>query len=681
MNQNNIFKLKQDSFVIHLKHGLGKYQGLSTIQHNNITMEYLTILYANNSKLYVPITHLYLIKKYNTDIINPVLTLDTLGCKKWKKIRKKIFKNIHDTAIQILENHAQRMTKTGFAFQKQNQEYKLFCSSFPFEMTKDQKKVMKEVLSDMYKPIPMDRLICGDVGFGKTEIAIRAAFIAIKNKKQVVILVPTTLLAQQHYKTFKNRFLAHNIQIELLSRFQKKSVQLTSINKINTGDTNIIIGTHKILFNNIQWFNLGLLIIDEEHRFGVHQKENIKKNFSNIDILTLTATPIPRTLNMAIHGMRDLSIIKTPPQNRLPIKTFVKTYSNPLIRKIILFEISRHGQLYYICNKVQDLTEKLYVLQRMIPEATFQIGHGQMNGNLLKKIMHDFYNKKFQVLICTTIIETGIDIPTVNTIIIENSESFGLAQLHQMRGRVGRSHVQAYAWLLIRNKKIVSLNSRKRLDVIRNIKNFGSGFELSKHDLKIRGVGEVLGKNQSGHAKNIELLLYMEFLNKTVKYIKNNKHLSLKQLEQEQPEIKLSIPTILPTNYISDVNIRLIWYKKIFSVKTKSALLKIKIDLINTFGILPKEAENLILSTEIKILSQNMSIIKIDSDNTSSTITFDENNKSINTIKLLEICKLEFKKWQFNNQYSLKIFYYFEHNIDRIQWIFNTLKKIKKILT
>ncbi|CAL4042757.1 Transcription-repair-coupling factor [Buchnera aphidicola (Takecallis arundicolens)] len=681
MNQNNIFKLKKNEFVIHLKHGLGKYQGLSIIKNNNITVEYLTILYANHAKLYVPITHLYLIKKYNTDIINTKLTLDTLGCKKWKKERKKIFKNIHDSAIQILENHAQRMIKTGFSFKKQDQEYKLFCSSFPFKMTKDQKKVMQEVLSDMYKPIPMDRLICGDVGFGKTEIAIRAAFIAVKNNKQVVILVPTTLLAQQHYKTFKNRFLKHNIQIELLSRFQKKSVQLMSINKINTGETDITIGTHKILFNNIQWFNLGLLIIDEEHRFGVHQKENIKKNFSNIDILTLTATPIPRTLNMAIHGMRDLSIITTPPQNRLPIKTFVKTYSNLLIRKIILFEISRHGQLYYICNKVQDLTEKLNVLQKMIPEATFQIGHGQMNGSLLKKIMYDFANKKFQVLICTTIIETGIDIPTVNTIIIENADFFGLAQLHQMRGRVGRSNIQAYAWLLIRNKKIVSVNSKKRLDVISNIKSFGSGFELSKHDLKIRGVGEVLGKNQSGHAKNIELLLYMEFLNKTVKYIKNNKHLSLKQLEHEQPEIKLSIPTILPKNYISDVNIRLMWYKKIFSMKTQEALLQTKIDLINAFGDLPKEAENLIFATKIKILSQNISIIKLNSDNKSSTIIFDANNKSINTIQLLKICKVEFKKWKFNNQHSLQFFYYFENYIERIQWIFNILKKIKKIFT
>ncbi|WP_343128005.1 TRCF domain-containing protein [Buchnera aphidicola (Takecallis taiwana)] len=680
MNQNNVFKLIKNEFVIHLKHGLGKYQGLSIIKHNNIDAEYLTIIYANNAKLYVPITHLYLIKKYNMNITDKTILLNKLGCKKWTKERKKIFKNIHDYAVQILENHAQRMIKTGFSFQLHDLEYKSFCLNFPYKMTDDQKKVMQSVLSDMYKPIPMDRLVCGDVGFGKTEIAIRAAFVAVTNNKQVVILVPTTLLAQQHYKTFKDRFINNNIKIDILSRFQKKSQEVIAMNKIHTGHTNIVIGTHKILFNHIQWFNLGLLIIDEEHRFGVHQKEKIKKQFSNIDILTLTATPIPRTLNMAVHGIRDLSIITTPPENRVPIKTFVKTYSETLIKKIILFEIARNGQLYYICNKIQDLQDKFNTLQRNIPEATFQIGHGQMNGNTLKKIMHDFSKKKFHVLICTTIIETGIDIPTVNSIIIENAELFGLAQLHQMRGRVGRSNIQAYAWLLIRNKKVVSLNGKKRLNVINNIKKLVSGFELSQHDLKIRGVGEVLGKNQSGHAKNIELSLYMEFLNKTITYIKNNKTLSLKQLEKEKPEIKLSVPTILPNQYIKDVDVRLVWYKKIFSIHTQSQLLKIKNHLINNFGHLPPEAENLIFATEIQILASKLSIIKIESNHDSSTIIFDQTDQTINTTKLFKMCTTEFHKWKFNDQYSLKVFCYFEDNLQRIKWIINTLKKIQKIL-
>lgn len=678
MKDNNTFELHKNDLVIHLKHGLGKYQGLSIIKHNNISTEYFTILYAEDSKLYVPVSHLHLIKKYHSNLIHQNISLNKLGCSKWNQERKKIFKNINDTAVQILDNHAQRMTKKGFSFQYHDKEYQSFCKSFPFKMTIDQTTVMQSVLSDMYKPIPMDRLVCGDVGFGKTEIAIRATFVAVKNNKQVLILVPTTLLAQQHYKTFKNRFIKYNINISVLSRFQNKIEQVKCINNINNGNTNIIIGTHKILFNNAQWYNLGLLIIDEEHRFGVHQKENIKKKFSNIDVLTLTATPIPRTLNMAFSGMRDLSIISTPPNNRLSVKTFVRTYDDILVRKIILFEILRHGQLYYICNKIQNLEKKLQVLKKIIPEATFKIGHGKMSGNILKNIMDDFSKKKFQVLICTTIIETGIDIPTVNSIIIEHAESFGLAQLHQMRGRVGRSNIQAYAWLLIDKKKI-SLHGKKRLQVINSIKNFKSGFELSKHDLKIRGVGELLGKKQSGHSTNITLSLYIECLNQTIKYIQNNSNLSLTQLENEHPEVKLSMSAILPKKYIENIHTRLIWYKKIFAVYSNKELLKIKDELIYRFGKLPQETENLLLITKIKILSKKIGIIKIESNAHDSTITFSKNMKLINSIKLITLCQKKFKKWKFHNQYSLKIFSFFLNDYDRISWIFKILEKIQKL--
>lgn len=677
MKKKKILSFLENDLVIHIKYGIGQYKGLSIIKHNNILNEYITILYANNDKLYIPISNLYLIKKYNSNFNNKKIILNKLGCEKWNIERKRIFKNINDTAIQILENHANRMTKLGFSFQNYNKEYELFCKMCPFEMTKDQNLAMKSVLLDMNKSIPMDRLICGDVGFGKTEIAIRASFIAVKNKKQVLILAPTTILAQQHYKTFKNRFLKYNIKIGILSRFQKKSKQLILMNHINTGNINIIIATHKILFNNLKWYNLGLLIIDEEHKFGVNQKENIRKMFSHIDVLTLTATPIPRTLNMAINGILDLSIISTPPKNRLPVKTFVKIYNKKLIRKIILFEISRNGQLYFICNKIQNLKEKLIILKKIVPEAKFQIAHGKMNSEILKKIMNNFLKKKFQILICTTIIEIGIDIPSVNSIIIEDAEYFGLAQLHQLRGRVGRSNIQSYAWFLIKNKKTISLNGKKRLEAINSNQNFNSGFELSKHDLEIRGVGELLGKNQSGHSKNIELSLYIKFLNKAIKYIKNNKSLSLHELEQENPEIKLSIPTIFPEKYISDINLRLIWYKKIFSINNIDKLLKIKKKLINKFGILPIEVKNLIIMIKIKIFSKKMGILKIKSNKKNTIIIFSKQNNLIDITKLLNICKIEFKKWKLNDQYSLKISYYITDDKKRIKWIFYILKKIK----
>ncbi|CAL4320958.1 transcription-repair coupling factor [Buchnera aphidicola] len=681
MITNTIFSFNINTLVIHLKHGIGKYQGLTILKNNNIETEYLTILYANDAKLYVPIYHIYLIKNYNSICENEKVVLHTLGSGKWNQERKKIFKNITDIAAKILDSNAYRFSKPGFSFKINIEKYKIFCKNFPHKMTIDQKKVIKAVLKDMNKPIPMDRLICGDVGFGKTEIAIRAAFIAVNNNKQVIVLVPTTLLAQQHYKSFQERFATWKININVLSRFQNKTEQLQCIENVKNGYTNILIGTHKILLNNLIWHNLGLLIIDEEHRFGVKQKENIKNNFSNIDILTLTATPIPRTLNMVMSNIRDLSIISTPPKNRLPVKTFIKKYNIHLIKKIILLELSRKGQIYYICNKVSMLEEKLYTLQKMIPEARFNIGHGQMNSDELKKIMYDFYQKKFDILVCTTIIETGIDIPTVNTIIIENADSFGLAQLHQMRGRVGRSYIQAYAWLLISNFKKISLNGKKRLQAIKSIKDFGAGLKLSMHDLKIRGIGELLGYNQSGHIKSIELSLYIELLNKTIQLIKKKSILSLTEIEKKQPEIQLSIPNILPNKYIPDITQRVYFYKKLYLLNNKEDLLKIQLQLINNFGILPQEVKNLILLIRIKILSNKIGITKIKSNKYGGKITFLHIPKTVDIQKLFKLCTEEFTKWNIEKKYSIKYFYKVFDDIKRIKWIFNVLKKIKNIFT
>ncbi|CAL4321006.1 DEAD/DEAH box helicase [Buchnera aphidicola] len=676
MKDYHTFQLQKNSLVMHLKYGIGKYQGISTITCNNIPSEYLTLLYAENAKLYVPISQIYLISRYHNYDYDENVHLNKLGCSKWKNERDKIFNKINDLAVKILDSHAQRALNPGFSFHNNLEKYKIFCHDFPFQMTRDQNIVINEVLSDMSKKTPMNRLICGDVGFGKTEIAIRASFVAVNNQKQVIILVPTTLLAQQHYKNFKNRFLKYNIKVDILSRFQSKNEQLNCIKNMSKGYTNIIIGTHKILFNTLKCYDLGLLIIDEEHRFGVSQKEKIKKIFPNIDILMLTATPIPRTLNMSKYGIYDLSILLTPPKNRLPIKTFIKNKSNMLIRKIILFEISRNGQIYYICNKIQNLEKKLQKLKKLVPESKFKIGHGQMNGKVLKNIMQDFYEKKFDVLICTTIIETGIDIPTVNSIIIEHANFFGLAQLHQMRGRVGRSEIQSYAWLLISKKNKMSLHNKKRLKIIESIKDFKSGLELSKHDLKIRGVGEIFGKHQSGHMKNVTLLLYKQLIHKTIKYIKNNKRLSLETLKNQQPKIKLFIPTIIPNKYITDINTRLFFYTKIFSVNTEENLLKIKKQLIHKFGPIPIEVENLISKIKIKFLLNNIGIINLQSDKNGGQIKFSKINKFINIHKFIKICETEFKKWKISNQYILNYLYYISDDNKRILWILNFLKKL-----
>ncbi|CAL4321085.1 transcription-repair coupling factor [Buchnera aphidicola] len=677
MTKKYISELKHNDLVIHLKHGLGQYKGLINIAHNSFKADYLVILYANEVKIYVPITHLYLVKPYIVGSSKKKITLNKLGCSKWNKERKCIFKKIQDSAIKILDIQSQRMKQLGFSFNHYHQEYELFCKKFPFKITKDQNKAMQSVLLDMKKKIPMDRIICGDVGFGKTEIAMRASFVAYLNKKQVLILVPTTLLAQQHYKNFKARFSDYAITIDIFSRFRSMQEEIYCIDQIKKGKINIFIGTHKILSKKLHWFNLGILIIDEEHRFGVYQKESIKKRFKNIDILTLTATPIPRTLNMAIQGIRDLSIISTPPKNRIPIRTFVKEYDNFLIKKIILNELSRKGQVYYVCNKIQNLEEKLIQLRSSMPEVKFQIGHGKMHGNELKKIMHDFYDKKFQVLISTTIIETGIDIPTVNTIIIENADLFGLAQLHQMRGRVGRSNIQSYAWFLVENLDSLSSNAKKRLQVIQSLNELGSGFDLSMHDLNIRGTGELLGYHQSGKINNVELSLYIELLQKTIEFSKNRLNLSLTELKNYQPKIKLSVPYFLPEKYIPDPSQRLYFYKKIYLTKKNDDLLKIQFNLINKFGKLPIQAKYLILINKIRILSNIIGITKIECDQHGGIIQFSKNNCFNDINWLTEILQKEPNIWKINNSYSIQ----FTHNLfdyhGRINWVLKFLKKIK----
>ncbi|CAL4321062.1 Transcription-repair-coupling factor [Buchnera aphidicola (Periphyllus testudinaceus)] len=672
---DNLLNIKINQPVIHIQYGIGKYKGLKTIEISGIKSEYLILLYANNDKLYVPISSLNLISKCNNYDKN-IIRLNKLGNKNWKKETKKISKQIFDTAAILLNTYSNRSSSNGFSFKKNTKKYKKFCKNFPFTPTPDQYKVINSVLNDMYSLKPMDRLVCGDVGFGKTEVAMRAAFIAYCNYKQVVILVPTTLLAQQHFKNFIQRFKGYSVSIETLSRFKTVKEQKKIFKNIKNGRLDIIISTHKILFNNIKWKNLGLLIIDEEHRFGVNHKEYIKKKFNNVDILTLTATPIPRTLNMSLLGIRDLSIINTPPDKKLLVKTFVKNKTDKIIRKAILKEIKRGGQVYYIYNKVKNIELKLNHLCKLVPEGKFKIGHGQMNKNALKKVINDFYKNKFNILICTTIVETGLDIHLANTIIIENANYFGLSQLHQLRGRVGRSSHQAYAWLLVSDIKKISKNSKKRLKSISSIQDFRAGFSLARHDLEIRGVGEILGKKQSGHIKNISIQLYMELLKKAVKSLKQGNKKSIKNLLNQNTEIELNIPHFFPETYISDVNLRLSFYIKISSIKNIDKLKKMKLKLIQLFGKIPKVANNLILITKIKILSKKIKIKKLKFNELGGIIKFFYPN-NINIKWLIKFFKKKYNVWRIKKN-TLIFKKCFKTDKKKIQWIIKILLKFNK---
>ncbi|VFP88295.1 Transcription-repair-coupling factor [Buchnera aphidicola (Cinara piceae)] len=677
-----IFKKKifqKNQFVIHINYGIGKYIGLSTLNTKGIIMEYFVIMYSNKVKLYVPITSLNLITSYSQPNTLLKVSLNTLGNKKWSTECGKIKKKIYDTAVQLVHTKSYRSLKKGFSFKKNSLKYKNFCNQCLYSITNDQKKSIKEIIHDMKESSPMDRLLCGDVGFGKTEVAMRAAFIALDNNKQVALLVPTTLLAQQHYDTFKNRFFKYKYTIDTYSRFTSIKKEKYIKKRIQKGSINVLIGTHKILSKYLIWKNLGLLIIDEEHRFGVHHKEKIKELYINIDVLTLTATPIPRTLNMSCLGIRDISIISTPPKKRLKIKTYVKYFNPQIIREVILKELKRGGQVYYIYNTIKNIEEKKQYLSRLIPEARIQVSHGKMHSNDLYKIMFNFLNKKFDVLVCTTIIDTGINIINVNTMIIEHADKFGLSQLHQLRGRIGRSEKQAYAFFFISNQVKINEKAKKRLNLIESFTNLGSGFTLSTYDSEIRGVGELLGENQSGHINTIGIKLYKKFLNQAINFIiKNKKHISFKEsnLQDTSVDLKLNVSAILPENYIHNINIRLIYYKKLSNIKNNKELKKIKNEINNLFGTLPRYAKNLFLLTKIKILSKKIGIKKIQFHIKKICIVFYKNN-ILNISWLYRKIIKKPKKWKI---FKNKLYYYklFIRDKDLLIWIEIFLQSIIK---
>lgn len=622
----NLAELHPGQPVVHLEHGVGRYVGLTTLEAGGIKAEYLILSYAGEDKLYVPVSSLHLISRYagGADENAP---LHKLGGDAWTRARQKAAERVRDVAAELLDIYAQRAAKAGFAFKHNREQYQLFCQSFPFETTPDQEQAINAVLSDMCQPLAMDRLVCGDVGFGKTEVAMRAAFLAVENGKQVAVLVPTTLLAQQHFDNFRDRFATWPIRIEMMSRFRSAKEQQQVLDDAAEGKVDIIIGTHKLLQSDLRWKDLGLLIVDEEHRFGVRHKERIKAMRADVDILTLTATPIPRTLNMAMSGMRDLSIIATPPARRLAVKTFVREYDSLVVREAILREVLRGGQVYYLYNDVENIEKAAQRLAELVPEARIAIGHGQMRERDLERVMNDFHHQRFNVLVCTTIIETGIDIPSANTIIIERADRFGLAQLHQLRGRVGRSHHQAYAYLLTPNPKAMGTDAHKRLEAIASLEDLGAGFALATHDLEIRGAGELLGEDQSGQMTTVGFSLYMELLESAVDALKNGREPSLEDLTSSQTEVELRMPALLPEDFIPDVNTRLSLYKRIASAKNDGELDELKVELIDRFGQLPDAARNLLQCAALRLHAQKLGIKRIESNERGGFIEFGDNNR------------------------------------------------------
>lgn len=637
--QENAFKalneLREGVPVVHLEHGVGRYIGLQKLDVDEQEFEFLTLEYAKGARLYVPVASLHLISRYSGS--DPEMApLHKLGSDQWEKARRKASEKANDIASQLLEVYARREARKGFTFEAHEQSYAQFCAAFPFEETADQDAAIRAVLDDMHSPRVMDRLICGDVGFGKTEVALRAAFVATSNKKQVAVLVPTTLLAQQHYSSFSDRFADWPVSVDVVSRFNSAK-ELTQVTlRAKNGDVDILIGTHKLLQSDFRFKDLGLLIIDEEHRFGVKQKEVIKALRSEVDILTLTATPIPRTLNMALGGMRDLSIIATPPARRLSIKTFVREHNIALIKEAVLRETLRGGQVYYLHNEVKTIEETARKLRELLPELSIAVAHGQMRETQLEQVMSSFYHRHHHVLLCTTIIETGIDIPNANTIIMDRADKFGLAQLHQLRGRVGRSHHQAYAYLLTPPLSAISKDAGKRLEAIEAAGDLGAGYLLATHDLEIRGAGELLGDEQSGQIHSVGFSMYMDMLHRAVESLRRGEIPNVDAPLDQGTEVNLHAPALIPDDYLPDVNSRLVLYKRIAAATDNDQLRSLQIEMIDRFGLLPRQVDNLFQVSRLRLKAQDLGIRTIEAGPEGGSIDF-KGTTPVNPLSLVEL--------------------------------------------
>ena len=617
----HLSELHPGSPVVHHAHGVGRYLGLETIEAGGQAAEFVALEYADGARLYVPVDSLHLISRY-AGASDELAPLHKLGSDQWEKARKKAAEKVRDTAAELLDVYARREAREGFACDLPEAEYARFAASFPFEETPDQRAAIEAVIGDMTAPRPMDRVVCGDVGFGKTEVAMRAAFLAVNAGRQVVVLVPTTLLAQQHYDNFRDRFADTAVQIELISRFTGGKSQDKTLERIQEGRADIVIGTHKLLSKSMKLPKMGLLVIDEEHRFGVSQKERLKSLRAEVDILTLTATPIPRTLNMAMSGMRDLSIIATPPAKRLSVKTFVQQRNEPVIKEAILREILRGGQVYVLHNEVKTIETTAEQVRELVPEARVGVAHGQLPERSLERVMSDFYHKRFNVLVCSTIIETGIDVPSANTIVIERADKFGLAQLHQLRGRVGRSHHQAYAYLLTPPPRNMTKDAIKRLEAISEAEDLGAGFTLASHDMEIRGAGELLGDEQSGQIETIGYSLYMQMLDRAVKAIRAGKTPNIEAPLDDGVEIKLNLPALIPDDYLHDVQQRLVMYKRIASAESAAELKELQVELIDRFGLLPAPLKTLLRQTRLRHRAEQLGITRLEAGEQRGRVVF-----------------------------------------------------------
>ena len=621
----DLSEVKVGDPVVHADHGIGRYQGLVNLDLGEGVTEFMLLEYADTDKLYVPVSQLHLISRYS-GAAPDAAPLHKLGSGQWEKAKRRAAAQVRDTAAELLNLYALRAAREGHAFEIAAGDYAAFSASFPFEETPDQAAAIEAVKGDMASGKPMDRLVCGDVGFGKTEVALRAAFLAVSGGKQVAILVPTTLLAEQHFQNFSDRFAEWPMRIVELSRFRSAKETTVALKGLAEGSVDIAIGTHKLIQKDVKFANLGLVIIDEEHRFGVRQKEQLKALRAEVDVLTLTATPIPRTLAMSLEGLRDFSVIATAPQKRLAIKTFVHGYSDGLIREAVLRELKRGGQVYYLYNDVATIENKFDKLTSLLPEARIAIAHGQLRERELEQVMRDFYHQRYNVLLCSTIIETGIDVPTANTIIIHRADKFGLAQLHQLRGRVGRSHHQAYAYLLTPGgEETLKANARKRLEAIQMMEDLGAGFYLAMHDLEIRGAGEVLGESQSGDMQEIGFSLYTDMLNNAVKSLKTGREPDLAAPFEVTTEINLHSPALLPENYCRDIHERLVLYKRLANCEDLDDLEALYEELIDRFGLPPPPTQVLLDSHRLRIIGKPLGIIKIDATSDVVQIQFAPN--------------------------------------------------------
>ncbi len=650
----NLTELHVGEPVVHIEHGIGRYLGLNTLEIDGSPNEFLTLTYADDAKLYVPVTSLHLISRYSGADTEHA-PLHRLGSDQWEKAKRRAQAKVFDVAAELLNIYARRETAARFAFSDPTDDYQRFSDQFPFEVTLDQQKAIDEVIADLCSTRSTDRLICGDVGFGKTEVAMRAAFLAVASGKQVAVLVPTTLLAQQHFDTFRDRFADWPVQIEAVSRMRSEGEVKAIGDRLSSGKVDIVIGTHKLLNPAIRFKDLGLIVIDEEHRFGVRQKERLRSLRAEVDVLTLTATPIPRTLNMAMNGIRDLSIIATPPAKRLTINTFVQEKRSHVIKEAITRELMRGGQVFYLHNEVRTIDQTARELAEMIPEARLGIGHGQMRKRELEQVMNDFYHRQLNLLVCTTIIETGIDIPNANTIIIERADKFGLAQLHQLRGRVGRSTRQAYAYLLTPHPKAMTKDALKRLDAIEAAGELGVGFTLATHDMEIRGAGELLGEDQSGQIESIGFSLYMDMLDRAVKAIQDGKTPNLDApLEPISQEVNLHTSTLIPEDYLPDTHSRLILYKRIANAGDSEELDDLYAEFVDRFGLPPDPLKHLFKVTTLKLRAQPLGITRLDLGANGGRLEF-SGETSVDPVTVIRLVQAEPNTYRLEGGTTLRV--------------------------